>query len=63
MTLVEFERDVFAVAMSSPICDIPAVRSLTPTSITLRVHIAGDGFIPLSGSISFSDFVEQIEHQ
>ena len=33
MTLVEFEQHVFAVAMASPLCGIPAVRRLTPTSI------------------------------
>lgn len=26
MTLAEFQQQVFAVAMGSPICDIPAVR-------------------------------------
>ena len=45
MTLVEFEQLVFATAMRSPICDIPAVRRLTSTSITLRISIVSGGFI------------------
>ncbi len=45
MTLVEFERQVFAVAMASPICDIPVVRRLTPTAINIRVNVTTGGFI------------------
>lgn len=45
MTLAEFEQQIFAVAMSSSICDIPAVRRLTSTSISLRVSIASGGFV------------------
>jgi hypothetical protein len=45
MTLAEFEQQIFAVALRSPICDIPAVRRLTSTSISLRVSIASGGFI------------------
>ena len=45
MTLVEFERLVFAAAMRSPICDIPSVRRLTSTSISLRISIEPGGFI------------------
>jgi hypothetical protein len=45
MTLAEFEQQIFAVAIHSPICDIPAVRRLTSTSIGLRVSIAPGGFI------------------
>jgi len=33
MTLAEFERQIFAVAIASPICNIPTVRRLTSTSI------------------------------
>jgi len=40
MTLVEFEQQIFAVTMRSSICDIPAVRRLTSTSISLRISIA-----------------------
>jgi hypothetical protein len=45
MTLLEFERDAFAAALASPICDIPAVRRLTPTSISMRIHVTSGGFI------------------
>jgi hypothetical protein len=45
MTLLEFEHGVFAAALSSPICDIPAVRRVTPTSISMRIYVAGGGFI------------------
>ncbi len=47
MTLVEFEQQVFAVAMASSICDIPIVRRLTPTSINLRLNVTTGGFIDL----------------
>jgi hypothetical protein len=45
MTLAQFEAQIFAVALDSPVCDIPVVRRLTPTSISLRVDIRPDGFI------------------
>ena len=45
MTLVEFERLVFATALRSSICDIPSVRRLTSTSISLRISIESGGFI------------------
>jgi len=45
MTLAEFERQVFAVATASPICGIPVVRRLTPTSINLRLDVTTGGFI------------------
>lgn len=45
MTLAEFEQQIFAVAMRSSICDIPAVRRLTSTSISLRISIASGGFV------------------
>ena len=45
MTLSEFEQQVFAAAMASAICDIPAVRRLTATSINLRVNVTPDGFV------------------
>ena len=45
MTLVEFERHVFAVAASSPICGIPIVRRLTATSINLRLDVTTGGYI------------------
>jgi hypothetical protein len=45
MSLAEFEEQVFAVAMRSSICDIPAVRRLTSTSISLRVSLTAGDFI------------------
>ncbi|MBI4789586.1 MAG: hypothetical protein HY782_21360 [Chloroflexi bacterium] len=45
MTLEEFERTVFQIASSSPLCEIPAVRNLTPTSVTIRVPMTNDGFV------------------
>ena len=45
MTLAEFERQVFAVATASPICGIPVVRRLTPTSVNLRLSVTAGGFI------------------
>lgn len=45
MTLTEFEDQVFAAALNSPICDIPVVRRLTATAISLRVAIQSVGFV------------------
>lgn len=45
MTLTEFERQAFAIALASPICGIPVVRRLTSTSINLRVEVTIGGFI------------------
>jgi hypothetical protein len=106
MTLGEFEQQVFAVAMASPICGIPAVRRLTSTSINLRLSVTTGGYIdafyneltgttafalirqgqrafgadntgdwhvhpfadpdqhePISGAMSFAEFVAEIERQ
>lgn len=59
MTLVEFEQQVFAVAMASPICGIPFVRRLTPTSINLRIAVTTGGFIDVfcneqTGTVAFA---------
>ena len=45
MTLAEFERQVYAVAAASPICGVPLLRRLTPTSVNLRLDIATGDFI------------------
>jgi len=45
MTLAEFQRNVFDVAMASPICGIPIVRRLTATSMNLRVEVTTGGFM------------------
>jgi hypothetical protein len=106
MTLIEFEQQVFAVALASSICDISLVRRLPPTSINLRIDVTTGGFIdafcneqtgtiafalirqgrrafgadntggwhvhpladpdrhdPLPGTISFAEFVAEIERQ
>ena len=45
MTIAEFERQIFLVAAASPICGIPIIRRLMPTSINLRVPITLGGFV------------------
>ena len=45
MTLAEFEQQIFEVALNSPLCGIPAVRRLTPTSISLRISTSAGTFI------------------
>ena len=45
VTLAEFERQVYAVAAASPICGVPLLRRLTPTSVNLRLDIVTDDFI------------------
>jgi hypothetical protein len=45
VTLREFERQVLAVAMASPMCGIPTIRRLTSTSINLRLNVTTGGFI------------------
>lgn len=45
MTLDEFEQLVFEVADRSPICEVPVVRSLTPTTENIRVTLTVGGFV------------------
>lgn len=45
MTVDEFQRLVFAVAISSPICEIPTVRRTSATSINLRIEVSVGGFL------------------
>jgi hypothetical protein len=45
MTLTEFERQVYAVAATAPICGVPLLRRLTPTSVNLRLDIVTGDFI------------------
>jgi hypothetical protein len=59
MTLIEFEHDIYAVATVSPICDIPTIRRLTPTSINLRINVTMGGFIDAfynayTGTVAFA---------
>lgn len=59
MTLIEFERDIYAVVAVSPICDIPTIRRLTSTSINFRVNVTLGGFIDAfynayTGTVAFA---------
>ena len=45
MTLNEFEQEVFATALVSPVCDIPSVVRLTATAIKLRVQTTVGGYV------------------
>ncbi|MCB0123985.1 MAG: hypothetical protein KDE58_17140 [Caldilineaceae bacterium] len=45
MTLTEFQQQVFAVALVSPICDIPSVVRLSATAIKLRIQTAVGEYI------------------
>jgi hypothetical protein len=45
LTLAEFEQEIFAAALASPICGIPSVRRLTASSIGLRVPLDQGDFI------------------
>jgi hypothetical protein len=45
MTIAEFERQIFLVAAASPICGIPIIRRLMPTSINLRMPMTVGGFV------------------
>jgi len=45
MTIAEFEHQVFLVTIASPICGIPVIRRLMPTSINLRVPMTVGGFV------------------
>jgi len=47
MTIEEFQREVISCALDSPICDIPLVRRITPTSINLRVPLTFGNFVDL----------------
>ena len=45
MSIAEFQHQIFEVAFSSPICDIPIVRRISPTAINLRVYLTLGGYI------------------
>lgn len=45
MTLAEFEQLVYEVAADSPICGIPMLRRLSPSSISLRLDLTIGGFV------------------
>ena len=59
MTLNEFEQTVFATASRSSICEMPTIRRLTPTTISIRVPLNVYGFVDAfyneqSGTIAFA---------
>lgn len=45
MTLVDFEQQVFAVALQSPRCDIPTVVHWTVTAIKIRIQTTVGDYI------------------
>jgi hypothetical protein len=45
MTLADFMQQVYTVAAASPICGIPVVRRLMPTSLNLRLPLTIGGFV------------------
>ena len=45
MTLADFEQEIFATALRSPVCDIPSVVRLTATAIKLRVQTTTGSYI------------------
>lgn len=45
MTLADFEKQVFAVALRSPICDIPTVVRWTATAIKIRIQTTAGNYI------------------
>ena len=64
MSLAEFTRNVYAVAMASPICGIPTVRRPTPTAINLRLAVTMGGFIDAfyntqTGTTAFTSIHEE----
>jgi hypothetical protein len=45
VNISEFQHQVYEIALSSAICDIPSVRRISPTSINLRIYLTVDGYI------------------
>ncbi|MGH7594864.1 MAG: hypothetical protein ACREOI_00865 [bacterium] len=45
MKVNDFIYEIFATARASPICGIPVIRRLTPTSVNVRVPITGGQFV------------------
>ncbi len=59
MTLVEFEKDVYAAALASNICGVPLVRRLTATAINIRINITTGDIVDVfyneaSGTTAFA---------
>ena len=47
MSINEFQHQVFEIALSSVICDIPIVRRVSPTSINIRIDLTVAGYIDI----------------
>jgi len=45
VNIPEFQHQIYEIALSSAICDIPLVRRISPTSINLRIYLTVGGFI------------------
>ncbi len=45
MTLEEFQHEIFECAFNSPLCDIPVVRRISPTSINIRTALTFGNFV------------------
>lgn len=45
MTIRDFLHGIYAVAASSPICGIPAIRRLSASAINLRIPVSSGQFI------------------
>ena len=45
MTVEEFEREIFDVAIGSETCKVPIIRRLLPISINIRVPLTIGGFV------------------
>lgn len=45
MTLDEFQRQLYATATASTICEVPVVRRISATSVNLRIAVALGGYI------------------
>jgi hypothetical protein len=47
MTLEDFHREATSAAFDSAICEMPIVRSTTPTSLNLRIPLTVGNFIDM----------------
>ena len=45
MKIGDFIYEVFITAQAKPICGIPSIRRLTPTSANIRIPLTGDLFV------------------
>ena len=47
MTIEAFQHEIFLRALNSPICGIPVVRRITPTSVNLRIPLRFENFVDI----------------